>query len=76
MIGIVIVFLIAAGALVIDRRSPVSASPDLRMVWVGGALATIGAATSLLFWWLVVPVLVLLAGAALIVAGRHRDIAP
>jgi hypothetical protein len=72
MIGIVILLLIGAGFVLWDRRSPMSTSPDMRLVWVGVALAAIGAVSSVILWWLVVPVIVLLVGASLIVAGRHR----
>ena len=72
MIGILILVVIGAGFVLWDRRSPVSRSPDTRMVWVGAVLAIVGTATSLLLWWLYVPVLVMLAGASLVVLGRHR----
>lgn len=75
MIGLVILLLIAAGFVLWDRRSPVSASPDMRMTWIGGVLAAIGAVTSMMAWWAIVPVVVLLVGATLIVVGRHRDVA-
>lgn len=75
MIGIAILLLVAAGFVAWDRRSPVSASPDMRLVWVGIVLAAIGVVSSLMFWWLYVPVVVLLVGASLIVVGRHRSIA-
>jgi hypothetical protein len=35
----------------------------------------IGVVSSLMFWWLYVPVIVLLVGATLVVVGRHRVIA-
>ena len=72
MIGILILVGIGAGFVLWDRRSPASAAPDTRMVWIGSALAIVGSVTSLMLWWLVVPVLVLLAGASLVVIGRHR----
>jgi hypothetical protein len=75
MIGIVILLLIGAGFVFWDRRSPVSASPDMRLIWIGVALAAFGAVSSVMLWWLVVPVIVLLAGASFIVVGRHRVVA-
>ncbi len=72
MIEILILIIIGGGFVLWDRRSPVSISPDTRMVWIGSVLAVVGTATSLMLWWLYVPVLVLLAGASLVVVGRHR----
>lgn len=75
MIGIAILLLVAGGFVAWDRRSPVSASPDMRLVRLGAVLAAIGVVSSLMFWWLYVPVIVLLVGATLVVVGRHRVIA-
>jgi len=72
MVLIGALLLIVAAFALWDRSSPVSASPDRRMIGVGAALVVIGVASSALFWWLIVPVLVLLAGGALVVLGRHR----
>jgi hypothetical protein len=74
MIGIAVLVLIAVGFVLWDRRTPASAAPDMRLVWAGVVLAAIGLVATLLAWWLVVPVIVLLAGATLIVAGRHRTV--
>ena len=72
MIGIVIILLIGAGFVLWDRRLPASTSPDLRMVRIGGVLAAIGVVSSLVLWWVYVPLIVLIAGASVIVVGRHR----
>jgi len=72
MIGLLILVLVVAGFAIWDRQSPVSASPDSRMIRVGAVLAALGVLTSALLWWLIVPVLVLLAGGAMVVIGRHR----
>jgi hypothetical protein len=72
MILIAILVVVIAGFVLWDRMAPVSSTPDMRVVWTGAILAVVGLVTSLLAWWLVVPVLALLAGAALIVIGRHR----
>jgi hypothetical protein len=72
MIGIIILLLVGAGFVYWDRRSPVSTSPDMRLIWVGVVLTAIGAVSSLILWWIGVPVLVLLVGASLVVTGRHR----
>jgi hypothetical protein len=72
VIGIVIILLIGAGFVLWDRRLPASTSPDMRMVRIGGVLAAIGVVSSLVLWWVYVPLIVLIAGASLIVVGRHR----
>ena len=72
MIGIAILLVIGAGFVWWDRRSPVSTSPDMRFVWTGVVLTTVGVVSSLFLWWVIVPLIVLLVGASLIVIGRHR----
>ena len=72
MIGLLVLLVLVAGFVAWDRRSPVSASPDQRLIAVGGILAAVGAVASLMMWWLVVPVVVLLVGCTLTVIGRHR----
>jgi hypothetical protein len=72
LVGPVVLLLVGGGFVLWDRRSPVSTSPDMRLVWIGGVLAGIGAVSSFFLWWLIVPVIVLLVGASLIVIGRHR----
>jgi hypothetical protein len=72
MIGLLVMLVVVAALAMWDRRSPVSASPDGRLVRIGVVLAVIGGVTSIMFWWLVWPMFVFLAGAALIVVGRHR----
>jgi len=71
MIALLIMVVIAAFAAW-DRQSPLSPSPDGRLVGVGVVLAVVGAVSSFLLWWLVVPVVLFLVGDALIVIGRHR----
>jgi hypothetical protein len=75
MIILLVLLLIVGGFVLWDRSRPVSTSPDMRMVWIGVVLAAVGLIGSMLFWWLIVPVIVLLAGATLIVLGRHRTAA-
>ena len=72
MIGLLTMLLAAAVFAVWDRRSPLSSSPDNRLVRIGAVSAAVGAASSLLLWWLIVPVFVFFAGCAMIVIGRHR----
>jgi peptidoglycan/LPS O-acetylase OafA/YrhL len=72
MIGIGVLLLIGVAFFVWDRRSPASTSPDMRLVWAGVVLAALGVVTTVMFWWLYVPIVVLLVGASLIVIGRHR----
>jgi hypothetical protein len=71
LVGPTILLLTAVGFVLWDRRSPVSASPDMRTVWIGVVLAAIGV-SSVFLWWLIVPVVLLLVGATMIVVGRHR----
>jgi hypothetical protein len=76
MIGIAILVVVVVGFVLWDRRTPASPAPDMRLVWVGAVLAAIGLVASLLAWWLIVPVIMLIVGATLIVIGRHRQRAP
>lgn len=71
LVGPAILLVTAVGFVVWDRRSPVSATPDMRTVWIGVALTAVGA-SSVVLWWLIVPVIVLVIGATMIVVGRHR----
>ena len=75
MLGILVLLLIVGGFVLWDRTRPVSNLPDTRMIWIGAVLAAIGAVGSLFFWWLIVPVIVLLIGCTLVVVGRHRVVA-
>ena len=72
MIALLIMLIVIAAFAVWDRQSPPSLAPDRRLVRVGVALAVVGAVSSFLLWWLVVPVVLFLIGDALIVIGRHR----
>jgi len=76
MIGILILLVIGAGFVWWDRSSPVSTSPDMRLVWTGVALTAVGIVSSIFLWWLIVPIIALLVGASLIVIGRHRVALP
>jgi len=72
MLGVLVMLLAAAVFVVWDRRSPLSPSPDNRLVRIGAVSAVVGAASTLLLWWLIVPVFVFFAGCTMIVIGRHR----
>jgi len=72
MIAVLILVVLSVGFVVWDRRSAPSSAPDTRIIAVGVALAAVGFVGTLLFWWLLVPVVVLLAGASMIVISRHR----
>jgi hypothetical protein len=71
MIG-VLILLVIAGAFVLWDRSLRSPAPDTRLISIGLVVTAIGLVSSLLFWWLIVPVILLLVGASMIVIGRHR----
>ena len=72
MILVLILLVVAAGFVAWDRSSARSPAPDTRMITIGVVVTAIGLVSSILFWWLIVPVPILLAGAAMIVIGRHR----
>jgi len=72
MIAVLILLVLAVGFVIWDRSSPPSATPDTRIIAIGAALAVVGLVGTLLYWWLLVPVVILLAGASMIVIGRHR----
>jgi small neutral amino acid transporter SnatA (MarC family) len=72
MLIALIVAVVAAAFVTWDRRSPASADPDTRMIAIGTAFAVVGLIGTIFLWWLIVPVVLLLAGALMIVVGRHR----
>jgi uncharacterized membrane protein len=72
MIGLLVLLLVAVGFVVWDRSSPTSVAPDTRMVRNGTVLTVVGAVTSVFFWWIWIPLVVLVAGASMVVIGRHR----
>lgn len=72
MILVLILLVLAVGFVIWDRRLPPSSAPDTRMIAIGAVLAAVGLVGTLLYWWLLVPVVILLAGASMIVIGRHR----
>ena len=71
MIMLLIVLMVAGGFVLWERRSPSSDSAD-RTMRIGLALATVGAIMSVFAWWMVFPLVVLLAGLVMIIAGRRR----
>jgi uncharacterized membrane protein len=72
MILALILVVVAAAFVAWDRRSPASPNPDTRIIAIGTACAVVGLIGTIFAWWLIVPVVLLLAGAVLIVVGRHR----
>lgn len=71
MVMLLIVLIVVGGFALWERRSPSRDSGD-RTIRIGLALATVGAITSVLAWWMVFPLVVLLAGLVMIIAGRRR----
>ena len=71
MLMLLIVLMVAGGFVLWERRSPSSDSAD-RTTRIGLALATVGATFSVFAWWMVFPLVVLLAGLVTIIAGRRR----
>lgn len=71
MIMLLIVLVVAGGFVLWERRSPSSDSGD-RTMRIGLALATVGTITSVFAWWMVFPLVVLLAGLVMIIAGHRR----
>jgi hypothetical protein len=75
MIFVLVLLVVAAGFVAWDRSSARSAAPDTRLITIGVVVTAVGLLSSVLFWWLIVPVLILFAGATMIVIGRHRVVA-
>lgn len=66
-----LVILIALGGFFLwERRSPSIGSSE-RTMRIGVALAAVGAILSVLAWWMVFPLVLLLAGLVMIVVGRR-----
>ncbi len=72
MIGLLVLLVVAVGAVVWDRSSPTSVSPDTRMVRNGIVVTVVGVVSSVFFWRAWIPLVVPVVGASMVVIGRHR----
>ena len=73
MIMLLVALVVAVGFVLWERRSPSTDSGN-RMMRIGLALSTVGAISSVFAWWMVFPLVVLLAGLVMIIAGRRRRV--
>lgn len=69
----VLFVLMAAGGFFLWERSSPPSGPGERTMRIGVALAAIGAVSSVFAWWMVFPLVVLVAGLLMIVVGRRRQ---